>query len=346
MIRSVGSFARVSLKPLQPGDARNSTGGDPTQHSRDVVFLLMRNLLLLDLAGPADAFRNANNRVPGSYRVRFVAAKPTIPLAGGLNFTGCEPLPTQLAPETILVVMGIADQTINPHETATRQTIEWLRRGPKPTMLLCICAGSVIAAHAGLLADRECTTHHAYLDELRRVEPRAKVLDNRIFVEDHPLYTSAGVTAGLDLALHVIGRQLNPRVAADIARDLVVYMRRAGTDPALSPWMLHRNHLHPAVHRVQDAVSRDPTAHWRATELATVACTSSRNLSRLFAQYANCSPLHYVQLIRFAHAKELVAQTRLDLEAIAQRCGFRSAQNLRRVWSRWELRTPRSFRRG
>ena len=91
-------------------------------------------------------------------------------------------------------------------------------------------------------------------------------------------FTSAGVTAGLDLALHVIGRQLGPRVAAEIARDLVVYLRRAGTDPALSPWVMHRNHLHPAVHRVQDAVAREPTARWSARELSAVACTSPRNL--------------------------------------------------------------------
>jgi transcriptional regulator GlxA family with amidase domain len=176
------------------------------------------------------------------------------------------------------------------------------------------------------------------------VEPRARVLENRIFVKDGPVFTSAGVTAGLDLALHVIGEQLDVRVAADIARDLVVYMRRAGTDPALSPWVMYRNHLHPAVHRVQDAVTRDPTEKWHLEDLADVACTSTRNLSRLFAQYAGCSPLDYVQLIRFALAKELVMQTRLDLEEVAKRAGFHSAQQLRRVWLRWELKPPSAFR--
>ena len=123
-----------------------------------------------------------------------------------------------------------------------------------------------------------------------------------------------------------------------MARDLVVYLRRAGTDPALSPWVMHRNHLHPAVHRVQDAVARDPAASWGSAELAAVACTSARNLARLFAEHAHCSPLDYVQLIRFAFAKQLVTGSRLDLERVAARSGFRSAQHLRRVWSRWEAR--------
>jgi transcriptional regulator GlxA family with amidase domain len=174
--------------------------------------------------------------------------------------------------------------------------------------------------------------------------PNARVLDNRIFVEDGSVLSSAGVTAGLDLALHVIGSQLGPRVAADVARDLVVYLRRSGTDAALSPWVQHRNHLHPAVHRVQDAVTRKPAASWTSNELSAVACTSPRNLARLFAEHAHCSPLDYVQLIRFAFAKELVTQSKLDLERIAARAGFRSAQQLRRVWARWEPRSPSAFR--
>jgi transcriptional regulator GlxA family with amidase domain len=308
-----------------------------------VVFVLLPNLVLLDLAGPADAFRNANLRVPGSYRLRFAAPQPSVAASVGLSLAGLEPLPAPLAPETILVLTGISGDGIDPRDPLTRAVIEWLR-GAHPPLLLCVCAGSVLAAHAGLLAGRECTTHHQHLDTLRRVEPHARVLENRIFVEDGPVFTSAGVTAGLDLALHVIGRQLGARVAADIARDLVVYLRRAGTDPALSPWVMHRNHLHPAVHRVQDAVARDPAAKWSAAELSAVACTSARNLSRLFAEHARCSPLDYVQLIRFALARQLVTQSRLDLEHVATRAGFRSAQHLRRVWSRWEAYPPSALR--
>jgi transcriptional regulator GlxA family with amidase domain len=311
--------------------------------TREVIFVLLPRVVLLDVAGPADAFRNANARVPGSYVLRFVAPREQLASAAGLSFVGLEPLPERLSPDSMLVLTGTSGSCIDPREPDVRGVIEWLR-GVRPGLLLCVCAGSVLAARAGLLAGRECTTHHEHLEELRRVEPRARVLDNRIFVEDGPVFTSAGVTAGLDLALNVIGRQLGARVAAEVARALVVYMRRAGTDPALSPWVMHRNHLHPAVHRVQDAVTRDPAADWSAAQLSAVACTSSRNLSRLFAEHARCSPLDYVQLIRFAFARQLVTQSRLDLERIAARAGFRSAQHLRRVWSRWEPAPPSALR--
>jgi transcriptional regulator GlxA family with amidase domain len=312
--------------------------------TREVVFAVLPNVLLLDLAGPADAFRNAASLVPGSYRLRFVAPCASVYGAGGLSLAALEPLPERLAPGSLLVLMGTSGR-IDTQQPATRALIEWLRGGvAEEALLLCVCAGSVLAARAGLLAGRECTTHHAHIDELRRVEPGARVLDNRIFVEDGPVFTSAGVTAGLDLALHVIGRQQGPRIAAEVARELVVYLRRAGSDPALSPWVMHRNHLHPAVHRVQDAVARDPAASWGSAELSAVACTSPRNLARLFAEHARCSPLDYVQLIRFAFARELVMGSRLDLERVAARAGFRSAQHLRRVWSRWEARPPSALR--
>lgn len=312
---------------------------------REVVFVLLPNVVLLDVAGPADAFRNAAALVPGSYGLRFVAPRASVRTAVGLQLAALEPLPARLEPGSLLVLTGIGGACVDPQEPATREVIGWLSGGvARDSLLLCVCAGSVLAARAGLLAGRECTTHHAHLEELRRVEPQARVLDNRIFVEDGMVFTSAGVTAGLDLALHVIGQQQGPRVAAEVARDLVVYLRRAGTDPALSPWVMHRNHLHPAVHRVQDAVARDPSASWTSAQLSSVACTSARNLARLFAEHACCSPLDYVQLIRYAFARQLVTGSRLDLERVAARAGFRSAQHLRRVWSRWETLPPSAFR--
>jgi transcriptional regulator GlxA family with amidase domain len=302
-------------------------------------------VVLLDVAGPADAFRNANTKVTDSYRLRFVAPNGSVRAAVGLELGGLEPLPSRLPDGAIVVLTGIAGDSMRLEEPETRALTDWLASGvTKNGLLLCVCSGSVVAAKAGLLAGRECTTHFEHIEELRKVEPRARVLDNRIFVEDGAVFTSAGVTAGLDLALYVIGQQLGARVAADVARDLVVYLRRSGSDPALSPWVSHRNHLHPAVHRVQDAVVRDPTAAWTAQQLSSVACTSTRNLARLFAEHAQCSPLDYVQLIRFAFAKELVTRSKWDLERVAEKAGFRSAQHLRRVWARWESRPPSAFR--
>jgi len=312
---------------------------------RDVFFAVLPNVVLLDLAGPAEAFRLAEKGVPGTYRLRYTAPTPQVSAANGLQLSALEPLPGTLPADAIVVVAGVSGKAVNFDEPCTIRLVEWLRaQGAEVSSLVCVCAASVIAGKAGLLNGRECTTHHSHIEELRAVAPAAKVQDNRIFVEDGPVMTSAGVTAGLDLALHVIAQHLGPRVAADVARDLVVYMRRSGADPALSPWVLHRNHLHPAVHRVQDAVNRRPAASWTSRELSAIACTSPRNLARLFSEHARCSPLDYVQLIRFAVAKELVTQSRMDIERVAAKAGFRSAQQLRRVWSRWESRPPSAYR--
>jgi transcriptional regulator GlxA family with amidase domain len=309
---------------------------------------MLPDVVLLDVAGAAEAFRIANNQVPGSYDLQFVAPNASVRSAVGLHLHRLKPLPRRLAENSIVVVTGLAGKEIRFDSFATQRLVQWLAETviPSSVTLMCVCAGSVIAAKAGLLRGLECTTHHDHIEELARVEPTAVVHANRIFVEDGRVLTSAGVTAGLDLSLYVIGRHLGNQVAAAVARTLVVYMRRAGNDPQLSPWLMHRNHIHPALHRVQDAINREPSAQWSSRRLADVACMSSRNLARLFAEHASCSPLDYVQRMRVAVARELLANSKLDLERVAERAGFSSAHQLRRVWRRWESQAPSQHRAG
>jgi len=311
-----------------------------------VLFALLPDFVLLDVAEAAEAFRMAEREVPGTYDVKFIGSSPSIVSGVGLKVTGVEALPQQVPDGAVIVVTGVVGRTVDFGQEAIQRLAEWLKEvmGNETVTLMCICAGSVIAAHAGLLKGVECTTHHAHIDELSRIEKQAIVHSNRIFVEHGRICSSAGVTAGLDLALHMIGQRLGHRVAAAVARDLVVYRRRSGSDAALSPWVMHRNHLHPAVHRVQDAIAKNPALRWSAARLAEVACMSSRNLARLFAEHAGCSPLDYVQRLRVALARELVTHSNLDLERVAARAGFTSAHQLRRVWRRWESQSPVAHR--
>jgi transcriptional regulator GlxA family with amidase domain len=312
------------------------------QSTTEVVFALLPNVILLDVAGPAEAFRAANRLVPGSYQLRFVSNTPTVDSAVGLKLAGLGPLPKRLADGSIIIITGIAGTCVDREVPAIDNLSGWLRdiMANETLTLMGVCAGTVVVGHAGLLAGRECTTHHDHVEELRQVEPKARVHANRIFVEDGRVFTSAGVTAGIDLALHMIGRQLGHRVAATVARELVVYLRRSAADPALSPWVLHRNHIHPLVHKVQDAVSRNPAAEWPSKKLADLAHTSERNLARLFAQHAQCSPLDYVQRMRVGLARELLTQSDHSVDRVAEMAGFSSAHQLRRVWRRWEETPP------
>ncbi len=255
---------------------------------RTVLFAILPEVVLLDVAGAAEAFRIADREVPGSYRLRFVSTQSTVRAAIGLQLDKLEPPPERVPDHSVIVVTGVTTKGLRLDGAPSTTLVRWLKHtmANETVTLLCVCAGSLLAAKAGLLAGRECTTHHDHIDDLARLEPTATVHANRIFVEDGRVFTSAGVTAGLDLTLHVIGQQLGHQVAATVARDLVVYMRRSGGDPQLSPWVMHRNHVNPVLHRVQDAVIKDPAARWSAARLASVAGMSSSKLARLFSEHA------------------------------------------------------------
>jgi transcriptional regulator GlxA family with amidase domain len=303
-------------------------------------------VVLLDVAGAAEAFRLASTLVPDSYDLQFVGTSTSLRSAVGLQLHKLQRLPAEVPDHSMVVVTGVTSAALNLESEPFQQLSQWLQvvARKETVTLMCVCSGSLLAAHAGLLRGRECTTHHDLIGQLSALEPSATVHGNRIFVEDGHIMTSAGVTSGVDLALHVIGQQLGHKIAVAVARDLVVYMRRTTADPQLSAWVMHRNHIHPAVHRVQDAVGRNPAAEWTAARLATVACMSARNLGRLFAEHAGCSPLDYVQRLRVAVAREMVMNSDLALERVAERSGFSSAHHLRRVWRRWEQASPAEFR--
>jgi transcriptional regulator GlxA family with amidase domain len=313
----------------------------------DVYFVLLPGVVLLDVAGAAEAFRIAEQERPGSFALHFVSPSRQLRTGIGLELARLKPLPKQLPQGSLVVVTGIVGGRVRFDTPDMQRVVQWLPQvlADESSRLMCVCAGSVIAAKAGVLRGRECTTHHDHLEELAALDSTAIVHANRIFVEDGRVLTSAGVTAGIDLTLHVIGEYLGHQVAATVARQLVVYMRRSGSDPQLSPWVMYRNHIHPAVHRVQDAVLKNPSFDWTSARLAALAHTSERNLTRLFTEHAGCSPLAYVQRIRVALARELLTNSSLAIERVAEQAGFSSAHHLRRVWKRWESLPPASIRR-
>ncbi|GFE84757.1 AraC family transcriptional regulator [Steroidobacter agaridevorans] len=313
---------------------------------RTVLFALLPEVVLLDVAGAAEAFRLASLLVPDSYDLQFVGTSASLRSAVGLQLHKLQRLPAEVPDHSIVVVTGVTSAAFDLESEPFQQLSQWLQvvARNETVTLMCVCSGSLMAAHAGLLRGRECTTHHDLIGKLEKLEPSATVHGNRIFVEDGHIMTSAGVTSGVDLALHLIGQQLGHKIAVAVARDLVVYMRRTTADPQLSAWVMHRNHIHPAVHKVQDAIARNPAAEWTASKLAAVACMSARNLGRLFAEHAECSPLDYVQRLRVAVAREMVMNSDLALERVAERSGFSSAHHLRRVWRRWERASPAEFR--
>lgn len=320
-----------------------------------VLFVLLPNVLMLDLAGPAEVLRlAAQSEGPAAidFDLQYVSPVPELQTSIGLPLAGLAPLPPSLAPGTLVVLVGSTSKVSKAQrqafESASDTLTQWLQSvfAPSGQRLVCVCAGALSAARAGLLDGRQCTTHHALCAALQALAPKARVLENRLYVTDGPVSCSAGVTAGIDLMLHLLAELAGPRLACSVARDMVVYMRRSGADPQLSAWITGRNHLHPAVHRVQDAISAAPCEAWTVTRMADLACTSSRHLARLFHEHVGISPLDYLHTLRITVARELLMASSLDMETVAERAGFGSARHLRRIWNKYEVGTPSSGRVG
>jgi transcriptional regulator GlxA family with amidase domain len=312
-----------------------------------VWLVLTPNVLLLDYAGPAEALRMARD-MGANLVLHSCAPQPSLATSLGPGLSGLEPLPRTLPPNSLVLVVGNSDEAKDYATPAAQRVVRWLRTAPRAdTRLASICSGAILLAQAGWLAGRHCTTHHSLLDALQEAEPTACVESDRVFVDDGRILTSAGITTGIDLALYIVERQAGPELAARVARRLVMYQRRGAQDPQVSPWLAWRNHMHPAVHRAQDAIAGDPARLWTLPALAEQAHVSARHLSRLFAEHAGIGVVAYQQQLRIARARQLLtAAPTLSMERVADQCGFASTRDFRRVWQRFEVGSPADGRKG
>ncbi len=302
--------------------------------------------MLLDFAGTSETLRVAAE-LGAPLRIHHVGPADQPRTSLGLSLGGVQPLPEALPRGAIVVIPGVERSARDYLRPEAHRAAAWLAGAVGPEHLLCtVCSGAFLAAQAGLLLDHACTTHHTLTARLAREHPRLRVVENRIFVRDRNVLTSAGVTAGVDLALHLVSELAGPLVAVETARLLVLYARRAGGDPQLSPWLLHRNHIDARVHEAQDLVVRDPAHGWTVPELAARVHTSARHLDRLFQAYAGISPLAYLRKIRAALARELLGDAGASVEGVAEMVGFSSAEQLRRAFRRFERVRPSEVRAG
>jgi transcriptional regulator GlxA family with amidase domain len=300
----------------------------------DVWFVMLPGVLSLDMTGPAETFVLAGD----AFRLHYIGPDAQVPTSIGMTMGNIQPLPDTLPPGSLLVLPGVCDSN---HFFSTPQAElvrRWLTR-QQPLLhsgkitLMCVCSGSLLAAKAGLLHGVQCTTHHDVISRLRAAAPGAMVKENRIFIEDKGIWTSAGITSGIDLALHLINRLYGPEKAMTVAREMVVWFRRSGDDPQLSPWLRYRNHLHPAIHRAQDALTAAPQRAWPLADIADRAHVTPRHLTRLFKQHLGVSVRDYLEQLRLALAEQRLLQGS-GVEQAAQSAGFTSVRQLHRARQR------------
>jgi transcriptional regulator GlxA family with amidase domain len=308
--------------------------------SRRVIFVYFEGCEVLDFAGPLQAFFEAN-AFGGAYRIEHCAASPRATTNQGLRLSELAPLPA-ITDGDLAIVPGFT-----PGEySLPRPLIAWLKKSyEQGASISSVCTGAFALGQAGILNGRRCTTHWKRAAELQKLYPRVRVLADRLFVEDGRIISSAGIAAGIDMALALIERDLGPQAAAKVAREMVVYMRRDAHHPQQSVYLDYRTHLHPGVHSVQDWLTAHPSRKGNIAELAKIAHMSPRNLTRTFREMTGVSIQNYRTQLRLEHAHTLIRNPDLTLEAIAGQCGFADARQFRRVWRKAYRTAPSRARR-
>lgn len=294
-----------------------------------VVFLLVPQLHLLDLAGPAQAFATAADH-GRDYRLYYVAEQEDVATAQGVRIRAQARWP-ELGPGDLIVVPGWRAPALAGTGPLTGATLDRLAgHHANGGTVASVCAGADALGRAGLLAGRRCTTHHAIQDELAARYPDATVVRDVLYVVDHRVATSAGIASGIDLALHLIATRHGPGVAARVARAMVVYARRNGDEQQASAMLRYRSHLSDLAHRAQDHIEARFTGPLPLAELAAASGVSERTLTRRFTDATGLTPLRYQQMLRLERAEHLIGHG-ATVEAAARAVGFQDARMLRRL---------------
>jgi transcriptional regulator GlxA family with amidase domain len=313
----------------------------------DVVLVAFDGVEVIDIAGPASVFSKAELLRPGSYRLHIASpAGGTVMTNGGLSFAATRTLrqlPTEI--DTLIVAGG--------DEPAMRAAIiedgvgTWLAEiAPRIRRVASVCSGAFALAAAGLLDGREATTHWRVCDLLQELRPQVRVRRERIYVRDGPVWTSAGVTTGIELALALVEDDLGHAVSMEIARTLALPLLRGGEQPQLSPALQAQA---AASHRLRELVAwigMHPREDLSVEALAGRVQMSPRNFARAFAAEAGCTPARFVEQGRVAAAAQLLLQTRWTQDRVASHSGFGSVDALQRAFARQHGLTPQAYRDG
>ena len=296
-----------------------------------VVFLTFPGTKMLDVTGPAEVFADANLH-GARYSLSYVS-----PDGGNVITTVGTPLVTEAASSALesgtidtLVVAGgecLVDEPIP--EDLVRTARELAERSLR---VASVCTGAFILAEAGLLDQRRATTHWMHTDRLAREHPEITVLPDALFTQDGPIFTSAGVSSGIDLALALVNADHGEDLARAVSRGLVVYMQRTGGQSQFSAALRWPSPTAPGLRKAVDAVTTDPGAEHSVGSLAALVNVSERHLTRLFKAELNLTPSKFLENVRLDSAKALLDAGHTVTET-ARLAGFGSDENLRRSFT-------------
>lgn len=303
-----------------------------------VTFVIFDGYEALDLAGPFEVFGEAGYELtvvgPKGGQVR---SSKGLSVYADLSVGTADPSRT----ETLVVVGGDGVFAAR----SNRRIVDWIAAAATSARrVTSVCSGAFLLAAAGLLHDRRVTTHWRAADRLAHDYPDLHVDADPIFIQDGPFWTSAGITAGMDMALALVEEDLGPRAALDVARELNLFLRRPGSQSQFSVPLWTTPPESDVLRRVVDAIHTDPGRQHGIADLALVAGLSPRHLQRRFTKEIGQPPAAYVERVRVEAAQRDLSERDDPVEAIARRYGFGTAETLRRTFHRVVGIAPSDYR--
>jgi transcriptional regulator GlxA family with amidase domain len=312
---------------------------------RSVVIVIYPGVQSLDVTGPLEVFAVANRYRPGSYRTTLVARGPSevVRTSSGLGLVVDQPVATVRGPIDTLVVAG-GEGTAD--ALADADLVAWVRSAAERSRrVTSVCSGAFLLAAAGLLDGRRATTHWSTCALLARLHPEVEVEGDRIYVRDGHVWTSAGVTAGMDLALALVEDDHGGALALEVARQLVLFTQRAGGQSQFSAQLAvpraERRPLREALAYIVDHLDADLSV----PALARHATMSPRTFARAFRAEVGTTPAAYVQAVRVEAARRLLETTTDGTAEVARACGFGTVETMHRAFRRTVHTTPGQYRR-
>jgi transcriptional regulator GlxA family with amidase domain len=311
---------------------------------REVVIVVYPGVQSLDITGPLEVFAAAGKPVVGGYRISILSCAGTpLTTSSGLRITPHGALaqaPTRI--DTLLVAGG----TGCTEAAADDRLIDWLAHASgRARRTASVCTGALLLAAAGLLEGRRATTHWAFAAELARRYPGVNVDPQPIFVRDGSIWTSAGVTAGMDLALALVEEDHGREVSLAIARQLVLFLRRPGGQAQFSAALLTEQPQRESLREAQRFAMENPGADLSVDAMAQRAHLSPRHFARSFRTQLGITPARYVERVRLEAARRRLEDTAEPIAHVARACGFGSAETMRRVFLRSLGVAPVEYRR-
>jgi transcriptional regulator GlxA family with amidase domain len=300
---------------------------------RKIAFVIPPSVELLDLAGPAQVFTEA--KFYGlDIDIEFYSFQQENTSTSGLPFGKLTDYREAVLQEgDYLFIPGMDFGYVSSMQfKGERDFFKWLKACADKNVLVCsICNGAFALGYAGLLKDTECTTHWRRIKELQATFPSAKVITDILFKKSNNVYTSAGISAGIDLALSILEELKGALFTHKVARGLVVYHRRNQNHTQESIYLDYRNHINPKIHEVQDHLIDHLSDDNTIEDLASLVGMSPRNLSRVFKEKTGSTILEYLTLLRIEFAKTMFNNPEYTVEYIASKCGFKTARQLQRI---------------